>query len=101
MNNCDLVLGNSSSGLLETPYFNIPTINVGNRQEGREKANTVYDCKTDRNQISRLIKLLNKNKLRSNNIKDLYGIGNTSENVIKILSNKKLDLNIKKKFVDI
>ena len=28
MNNCDLVLGNSSSGLLETPYFNIPTINV-------------------------------------------------------------------------
>lgn len=101
MNNCDLVLGNSSSGLLETPYFNIPTINVGNRQEGREKANTVYDCKTDRNKILRLIKLLNKNKLRGNNIKDLYGIGNTSENVIKILSNKKLDLNIKKKFVDI
>ena len=100
MKYCDAVVGNSSSGLLEAPYFNIPTINIGNRQEGREKANTVIDCKTNRNEILRLIKSLNKNKLKLNNIKDHYGIGNTAENVIKILSNKKINLKIKKNFVD-
>tara|TARA_X000000950_G_C13886624_1_gene649106 strand:- start:203 stop:1351 length:1149 start_codon:yes stop_codon:yes gene_type:complete len=100
MKYCDAVVGNSSSGLLEAPYFNIPTINIGNRQEGREKANTVIDCKTNRNEILRLIKSLNKNKLKLNNIKDLYGVGNTAENIIKILSNKKINLKIKKNFVD-
>ena len=50
MKNCDAVVGNSSSGLLEAPYFNVPTINIGSRQEGREKANSLIDCKTDRNE---------------------------------------------------
>ena len=60
MKYCDAVVGNSSSGLLEAPYFNIPTINIGNRQEGREKANTVIDCNTDRIEILRTIKSINK-----------------------------------------
>ena len=101
MKNCDAVVGNSSSGLLEAPYFNVPTINIGSRQEGREKANSVIDCKTDRNEIWKLIKSIHKNKPKTNNIKDLYGVGNTAQNVIKILSNKKLNLKIKKKFVDL
>ncbi len=100
MKYCDAVVGNSSSGLLEAPYFNIPTINIGNRQEGREKANTVIDCNTNRIEILRTIKSINKKKLKLSNIKNLYGLGNTAENVIKILSNKNLNLNIKKKFVD-
>ena len=100
MKYCDAVVGNSSSGLLEAPYFNIPTINIGNRQEGREKANTVIDCNTDRIEILRTIKSIYKKKLKLSNIKNLYGLGNTAENVIKILSNKNLNLNIKKKFVD-
>jgi len=100
MKYCDAVVGNSSSGLLEAPYYNIPTINIGNRQEGREKANTVIDCSTNRIEILKSIKSMNKKKLKLNNIKNLYGLGNTAENVIKILSNKNLNLNIKKKFVD-
>lgn len=40
-----MVVGNSSSGIIEAPSFHIPTINIGNRQKGRIKANTIIDCK--------------------------------------------------------
>lgn len=40
----DMVVGNSSSGLIEAPSFKIPTINIGDRQEHRERAQTVIDC---------------------------------------------------------
>jgi GDP/UDP-N,N'-diacetylbacillosamine 2-epimerase (hydrolysing) len=41
---CSFVLGNSSSGLVEAPSFHIPTINIGNRQQGRVRADSVIDC---------------------------------------------------------
>lgn len=44
MRYCEAVLGNSSSGIIETPFFHKPTINIGERQEGRMKAETVIDC---------------------------------------------------------
>ena len=43
----DLVIGNSSSGIFETPSFKIPTINIGNRQKGRIKANNIVEEKTE------------------------------------------------------
>lgn len=44
LEHCDLVLGNSSSGLYEAPSFGIPTVNIGDRQAGRERATSVIDC---------------------------------------------------------
>lgn len=44
MKYCEFVLGNSSSGLIEAPSFKIPTINIGNRQKGRERAKSIIDC---------------------------------------------------------
>lgn len=41
---CDLVLGNSSSGLAEAPSFGIPTVNIGDRQARRVRATSVIDC---------------------------------------------------------
>ena len=41
---CNVVLGNSSSGLLEAPNLKIPTINIGDRQKGRAKSRSVVDC---------------------------------------------------------
>jgi GDP/UDP-N,N'-diacetylbacillosamine 2-epimerase (hydrolysing) len=38
------VIGNSSSGIIEAPSFKIPTINIGDRQKGRVKAESVMDC---------------------------------------------------------
>lgn len=44
LEHCDLVLGNSSSGLAEAPSFGIPTVNIGDRQARRVRATSVIDC---------------------------------------------------------
>ena len=41
---CELVIGNSSSGIIEAPSLGIPTVNIGNRQLGRVRAESVIDC---------------------------------------------------------
>ena len=55
LNHVDMVVGNSSSGLLEVPSFKIPTINIGDRQRGRMKADSVIDCEPKENEISEAI----------------------------------------------
>lgn len=44
LRHCSAVVGNSSSGILEAPLFRVPTINIGDRQEGRLRAPSVIDC---------------------------------------------------------
>jgi UDP-hydrolysing UDP-N-acetyl-D-glucosamine 2-epimerase len=51
MRHCDLVLGNSSSGLIEAPSMGKPTVNVGQRQAGRQRAPSVIDCAANANAI--------------------------------------------------
>ena len=45
---CAAVVGNSSSGILEAPSFHVPTVNIGDRQKGRVRAQSVLDCEPDR-----------------------------------------------------
>ncbi|CUH82389.1 UDP-N-acetylglucosamine 2-epimerase [Tropicibacter naphthalenivorans] len=51
LEHCDLVLGNSSSGLYEAPSFQIPTVNIGDRQARRVRAASVIDCAPDEGAI--------------------------------------------------
>jgi UDP-hydrolysing UDP-N-acetyl-D-glucosamine 2-epimerase len=51
MNQVDIVIGNSSSGLLEAPSLNVPTVDIGDRQKGREGASSVFNCAVERNAI--------------------------------------------------
>ena len=44
----DICLGNSSSGIIEMPIFKKPTINIGNRQDGREKSDSIIDVKPNK-----------------------------------------------------
>ena len=60
----DCVLGNSSSGLIEAPSLKIPTINIGDRQEGRLKANSVIDSKPVKSLITKSIKKIYSKKFR-------------------------------------
>ncbi|MCM1125495.1 MAG: UDP-N-acetylglucosamine 2-epimerase [Lachnospiraceae bacterium] len=48
---CDAVVGNSSSGIIEAPSFHVPTVNIGDRQKGRTRAESVIDCGNDVKQI--------------------------------------------------
>ena len=90
-------VGNSSSGIKETPYFKCPTVNIGTRQDGRLRANNVIDVNYNANEIyMAIIRSINdvsfQNKI--NKTHNPYDGGNTGKNIANIL--KKLNFNIKK-----
>ena len=89
--NCGVLVGNSSSGLIEGGYFNTPVINIGSRQSGREKGRNVFDVNNDStNSIFYTIeKAMNSKKNFKKN--QIYGNGDSSKKIVKFLENVKLD----------
>lgn len=99
----DGIVGNSSSGLLEAPSFKIGTINIGERQNGRIKADSIIDCFPDKRNIKRAFKKLYSEKFQTllKDIKNPYGNTNASKKIVKILKDVPLDNILKKKFFNI
>ncbi|MCE2613623.1 UDP-N-acetylglucosamine 2-epimerase [Flavobacteriaceae bacterium D16] len=99
----DLVMGNSSSGLTEAPSFKIPTINIGDRQKGRIKAQSVIDCSPEVHDMLDALKKAFSNDFRKSieAIDNPYGKGGASRKIVKKL--KEIDLTdiVKKSFYDI
>ena len=99
----DIVLGNSSSGLLEVPSFKKATINIGDRQKGRARASSVIDVMPAKEEILAAIKRAYSKEFEQT-LKDTinpYDGGNPSKKMVKILKEIKLDGILKKKFYDI
>ena len=100
-----MIVGNSSSGIIEAPTLGIPTVNIGDRQKGRLKANSIIDCDIDHVQIERSIRLALSDEfsLKAKNTKNPYGTGNTSVQMVaeikKFLARNRNG--IRKKFFDI
>jgi len=101
--NMDLVLGNSSSGLIEIPYLKVPTLNIGSRQEGRLRASSVYDCNVVSNQIgTSLKKMLKDGFLNTVSFQEKpYGNGGASEKILKVIMRVDVPDSIKKDFFDL
>lgn len=99
----DLIIGNSSSGLLEAPSFKIGTINIGDRQNGRIKAKSVIDCPPDKKNIKKSIKKIYSNNFQEilKKVKNPYDNGSASKKIVKILKTVKLDNILKKNFFNI
>ena len=95
----DMVVGNSSSGIIEVPSFKIPTINIGNRQKGRIQAESIINCIPEKNNILSAIDIAYKKDF-SNTINP-YEKEDTLENLLKILKNYDLNNIIKKNFCDL
>ena len=93
----DMVIGNSSSGIIETPYLKIPSINIGKRQEGRDLSRSVFKCDFKKNQILKKINYVYKNKSKIK-YDQLYGSGNSTKKIVSILENRKLKFILKKNF---
>lgn len=100
-----MVIGNSSSGIIEAPSFGIPTINIGDRQRGRVQAMSIINCLPLKQEIVKAINLANSEEFRKIAQKAVNpnGDGNTSEKILQIvkdllLSGKEIDL--KKKFYE-
>lgn len=99
----DFMIGNSSSGLLEAPSFKIGTINIGDRQNGRIKAESVVDCLPNKKSIKKAIEMIYSNKFQNllKNVKNPYDNGCASKKIVKVLKTVKLDNILKKTFFDI
>ena len=95
----DIILGNSSSGLLEAPSMGVATINVGSRQDGRLKALSVIDVKPIKSQILKAIKLAYTPKFQKivQKKQNPYGDSKPSKTIVKVLKNINLkDITVKR-----
>lgn len=103
MNNVDLMLGNSSSGLLEMPSFKKITINLGIRQSGRLQANSIINLNISSKEIIKTIRNFYQGKynLKLKKSKNIYYNKNTSDKIIKILNRINFKNLNHKKFYDI
>lgn len=105
MKYAEFVLGNSSSGIIETPAFRVPTVNVGNRQRGRLRSESVIDCGTA---VDEIVKAINKalsdeHRAICRSVISLYGDGHAAEKIAKKTVEVVLDwrIDLKKKFYDL
>lgn len=97
------LVGNSSSGIHETPTFKIPAVNIGNRQMGRERAANVIDVPNNADAIEAGInKALFDEEFKAfvKTLENPYGIGNSSEQIVKILKEVSFEGKIQKVFYE-
>ena len=99
----DAMVGNSSSGLAESPSFKIGTINIGDRQKGRIMADSVIDCNSDFISIRSGFEKLYSKEFQNNlqKVENPYGKGGASLEIKNILKTIDLKNILKKSFYDI
>jgi len=103
MRQCDVVIGNSSSGIIEAPSFHKPTVNIGPRQEGRLKAASIIDCGTEREDIVAAIRRALSEPFQSalRDVMSPYGSGETSKRIKDQLKSVELETLTCKRFYDV
>ncbi len=105
MKYAEFVLGNSSSGIIETPAFHVPTVNIGDRQRGRLQSASIINCNSDKDSIIAAIEvaLSSEHKAICRDVVSPYGDGHASERIAEksvelVMSGS---INLKKKFYDL
>ena len=100
---CDCVIGNSSSGIIEAPSFGVGTVNIGRRQEGRLRAESVLDVPVQReaiaNAIRRAISPAFRERVRK--VRNPYGDGHAAERIMKVLERTDFSALLHKRFLDL
>ena len=100
---CDGVIGNSSSSIIELPSLKKGAINIGNRQKGRVFGDNIINSLPEKNAIINAIKELFSNEFNNKlkKIKNPYENGNTSNKIIEVIKQFKIDPSLVKSFHDI
>lgn len=103
LNIVDGVVGNSSSGICEAPSFKIGTVNIGDRQKGRVRCESIIDVDNEQKEITNAIKTIISEEFKSKikGVINPYQINNTSENIVRIIKEINLEGITKKKFFDL
>lgn len=101
LKNCRFIVGNSSSGIIEAPYFGVPSINLGNRQKNRSFTDCIKNVEFNKSKVLDYIKLYYKKEKRFSK-KNIYGNSKSEDKFISILNQKKIwSFRFNKQFTDI
>ncbi len=99
LSNVDCIIGNSSSAIYDAPSFQLPAVNIGNRQSGRIYSNNIINSKYYSKNIKiKINKALNINRKK---IKNIFYKKNSIDKVIKVLKNKNFSKLLPKEFFDL
>ena len=105
MKYAEFVLGNSSSGIIETPVLHVPTVNIGDRQKGRLQSDSIINCEPNTGSIVEAIKMAmsDRHKALCKTVISPYGAGHAAERIakktIEIVESERI--NLKKAFYDL
>ncbi|ORU01008.1 UDP-N-acetylglucosamine 2-epimerase [Anaerovibrio sp. JC8] len=101
----EFVLGNSSSGIIETPAFHVPTVNIGDRQRGRLQSESIINCSVDKKSIINAIQKALSDEHRSvcKNVISPYGDGTAAVHIAQRATATVLNghIDLKKPFYDV
>ena len=98
MSSSDLMIGNSSSGIIEAPSLKTPVVNIGNRQQGRERSDNILDVKPTKSDILKTIDYALNNKEFDDKVKrcrNKCGDGNSRKKIVEILK----DINLSEELI--
>jgi UDP-hydrolysing UDP-N-acetyl-D-glucosamine 2-epimerase len=106
MKHAEIMIGNSSSGIIESPSFKLPVVNIGDRQAGRYKPKNIIDCACKEISILEAINKASSDEFKQSiaDLKSPYGDGHTSARIIEILESfefDKISQFLKKGFYDL
>jgi UDP-N-acetylglucosamine 2-epimerase (hydrolysing) len=88
LNNAEYIIGNSSAGIREAPFYNVPSINIGTRQHGRGKDGSIINCEHNIQEIIQAIKSLEHLERSGKKNSSNFGDGKSDINFIEILLDK-------------
>ncbi len=89
LKNSNFIIGNSSSGIMEAPYYGIPTIDLGNRQLNRVKLDSIINLSLNQKKIIKYINFFSSKKIEYKKTL-FFGKGNSSKKFIQILNKKNI-----------
>ena len=99
LKNSRFIIGNSSSGIIEAPYYGVSTINIGDRQKNRLKSKLIKHVNFYEQSIIKSIKFVKNRKI---NKRKFFGEGKSAEKIVKLLSTNKIwNISNQKNFIDI
>jgi UDP-N-acetylglucosamine 2-epimerase (hydrolysing) len=99
LKNADFIIGNSSAGVREAPYYGVPTINVGTRQLNRNRQKDIINISCNAEHVKKSIHSLTKKTAKLS--RNIFGNGNSSQLFLKVLKGKKVwEINHQKQFSD-
>jgi GDP/UDP-N,N'-diacetylbacillosamine 2-epimerase (hydrolysing) len=103
MKHVDVVVGNSSSALIEALSFPVGTLNIGDRQRGRIRADSVVDCGYSTTDILAGLKILYSDRFMASlkGVKNPYGDGGVAEEILNRIREHSFENILKKTFNDI